>query len=39
MMLAERLSKRIGGQEQGAVEIKRSQFFGAGRTSGTVAWF
>ena len=38
-MLAERLSKRIGEQEPGAVEIKRSQFFGAGKTSGAVAWF
>jgi hypothetical protein len=38
-MLVERLSKWIGWQEQGAVEIKRSQFFGAGKTSGAVAWF
>jgi hypothetical protein len=30
-MLAERLLKRIGGQERGVVEIKRSHYFDAGK--------
>jgi hypothetical protein len=38
-MLAERLSKRIGWQERGVVEIKRSQYFDAGKTSGAVVFF
>ena len=38
-MLAERLWKSIGWQEQGALEIQRSQFFGAGKTSGAVVFF
>jgi hypothetical protein len=38
-MLAERLSKRIGGQELGVVEVKRSQYFDAGKTSGAVVFF
>jgi len=38
-MLAERLSKRIGGQERGVVKFKCSQFFLAEKTSGEVVRF